>query len=59
MGTGLDPSHLLEGTTDKVGIDATKPLGEDAKGFEKARIPGFENVDLNKFFPNMNLGGRR
>lgn len=59
MGTGLDPSHLLEGTTDKVGIDATKPLGEEAIKFEKARIPGYENVNLDKFFPNMKLGGRR
>lgn len=59
MGTGLDPSHLIDGTTDKVGIDATKPLGEEGKSFDKARIPGYENVDLNKFFPNLKTGGRR
>lgn len=53
MGTGLDPSHLLEGTSDKMGIDATKPLGEKGKGFDKAIIPGYENIDLKKFFPNL------
>lgn len=53
MGTGLDPSHLLEGTSDKMGIDATKPLGEKAIGFEKAQIPGYDNIDLKKFFPNL------
>lgn len=52
-GTGLDPSHLLEMTSDKVGIDATKPLGEAGKGFEKARIPGYDAIDLKKFFPNL------
>lgn len=53
MGTGLDPSHLLEGTSDKMGIDATKPLGEKAIGFAKAQIPGYDNIDLKKFFPNL------
>lgn len=53
MGTGLDPSHLLEGTSDKMGIDATKPVGEKGIGFEKAKIPGYDNIDLKKFFPNL------
>ncbi len=52
-GTGLDPSHLIEGVTDKVGIDATKPLGEQGIKFEKARIPGYEKIDLKKFFPEL------
>ena len=51
LGTGLDPSHLLENTTDKMGIDATKPLGEAGKGFEKARIPGYGDLDLRHYFP--------
>lgn len=59
LGTGLDPSHLIDGTSDKVGVDATKPLGEAGKKFDKARIPGYESIDLNKFFPNLNTGGRR
>jgi len=53
MGTGLDPSHLLDGTSDKIGIDATKPIGEKAKGFEKTKIPGYDKIDLRKFFPNL------
>lgn len=35
-GSSLDPS--AEGTTSKVAIDATRPLG-DIKGFERARLP--------------------
>lgn len=50
-GTGLDPSHLLHMISDKVGIDATKPLGEMAKRFEKARIPNFDKIDLEYYFP--------
>lgn len=53
MGTGLDPSHLVDGTTDKVGIDATKPLGEISKVFEKTVIPGYKDIDLKKFFPTV------
>jgi UbiD family decarboxylase len=34
-GSSLDPS--AEGTTSKIGIDATKPLGE--KGFDLAKLP--------------------
>ena len=34
-GSSLDPS--AEGTTSKIGIDATKPMGE--KGFELAKLP--------------------
>ncbi len=51
-GTGLDPSHHINGTSDKVGIDATKPLGEINVKFDKALIPGYDDIDLNKFFPN-------
>ncbi len=59
QGTGLDPSHLLENTTDKMGVDATKPLGELGKGFEKAKIPGYEAIDLKRFFPGVELEGRK
>lgn len=52
-GTGLDPSHLIEMTSDKVGIDATKPLGEAGHKFDKAIIPGYERIDLKKYFPNL------
>jgi len=51
MGTGLDPSHLLNMTTDKVGIDATKPLGPMAPKFAKALIPGYDSIELARYFP--------
>ncbi len=51
LGTGLDPSHLLTQTSDKVGIDATKPLGAMNSKFEKAQIPGYGSIDLARFFP--------
>jgi 2,5-furandicarboxylate decarboxylase 1 len=54
-GTGLDPSHLIEMTSDKVGIDATKPLGEAGIKFEKAIIPNYDRIDLKKYFPNLEV----
>lgn len=51
MGTGLDPSHLINQTSDKVGIDATKPLGAVNSKFDKAWIPGYDELDLARFFP--------
>lgn len=51
MGTGLDPSHLISQTSDKVGIDATKPLGAINSKFDKALIPGYDDIDLARFFP--------
>lgn len=53
LGSSLEPSHDLRGVTDKVGIDSTKPLGESRKSFERAIIPGYENIDINKYFPNI------
>ncbi|MTI68539.1 MAG: UbiD family decarboxylase [Firmicutes bacterium] len=50
LGTGLDPSHNLESISDKIGIDATKPLGESKERFDKAKIPGYENIDISKYF---------
>ena len=51
LGSGLEPSHGVLGVTDKLGIDATKPLGEGSKKFERARIPGYEKLDIQKYFP--------
>ena len=53
LGSSLEPSHDLRGVTDKVGIDATKPLGEKGIRFERAKIPSFENIDINRYFPNL------
>jgi 2,5-furandicarboxylate decarboxylase 1 len=53
LGSSLEPSHDLRGVTDKVGIDATKPL-EDEKGrFERTTIPGYENIDISQYFPDI------
>lgn len=46
-GSGLDPSHLLRGVTDKMGIDATRALGNER--FERCKIPNYENIDLKKY----------
>lgn len=53
LGSGLEPSHTQRGVTDKVGIDATKPLGEAGKSFARAIIPGYENIDIEKYFPGL------
>lgn len=53
LGSSLEPSHDLRGVTDKVGIDATKPLVDKENHFHRAIIPGYEEVDINKYFPNI------
>jgi len=54
LGSGLEASHVARGVTDKMGIDATKPLGEKAHLYEMAVIPGFEGeIDIEKYFPGM------
>ncbi|NBG88805.1 UbiD family decarboxylase [Isachenkonia alkalipeptolytica] len=53
LGSGLEASHVAQGYTDKIGIDGTKPLGEQGKFFERAVIPGYENIDIGKYFPDM------
>ncbi|MBB6215149.1 2,5-furandicarboxylate decarboxylase 1 [Anaerosolibacter carboniphilus] len=55
LGSGLDPSHHIQGVTDKMGIDATKPLGEEGARFHRAIIPQFEKVDIDRYFPNLSL----
>ena len=53
LGTGLEPSHELRGVTDKLGIDATKPIVDEKGIFERVKIPGYEDIDINKYFPNI------
>lgn len=48
LGSALEASHVYKGLTDKVGIDATKPLNEPS--FERAIIPGYENININNYF---------
>ena len=52
LGSGLEASHVAKGTTDKVGVDGTKPLGEMRKHFERAVIPGYDRIDIRKYFPD-------
>jgi len=47
-GNKLDPS-TKDGLSDKMGIDATVPLGEPEGKFEKIRIPNEENIDLEDY----------
>ena len=50
LGSPLEASHLERGVTDKLGFDATKPLGPTAKYYERAKIPGFEKgLDIDKY----------
>ena len=53
LGSPLEPSHALRGVTDKVGIDATKPLNDEEGNFDRAIIPGYDNIDIYKYFPNL------
>ena len=53
IGSGLEPSHGLRGVTDKVGIDATKPLDDENDKFERAFVPGYEKIDIGKYFPEL------
>lgn len=55
LGSSLDPSHDLRGVTDKVGIDATKPLKDEKKRFERAIIPGYEKIDIKNYFPDIEI----
>ena len=48
QGTSLEPSHTLRGVSAKMGIDATYPLSEKER-FQKARIPGYENIRLEDY----------
>jgi 2,5-furandicarboxylate decarboxylase 1 len=50
LGSGLEASHVYKGLTDKMGIDATKPIGEKSELFERAIVPGYEDIDIEKYF---------
>lgn len=47
-GNKLDPS-ANDGLSDKMGIDATVPLGAPEGKFEKIRIPNEENINLEDY----------
>ena len=52
LGSPLEPSHLEAGTSDKLGFDCTKPLGDTLPHYLKAVIPGFDpkTFDIKKYF---------
>ena len=43
---------MERGVSDKLGLDATKPLGDKASLYEAAIIPGFEKVksSIDRYF---------
>ena len=47
-GNELDPSTQGTAITSKMGMDATKPLGEAGR-FEKVRVPGIEDIDVSDY----------
>ncbi|MGA2961568.1 MAG: UbiD family decarboxylase [Candidatus Korobacteraceae bacterium] len=49
LGSKLDPSGD-DGISDKMGFDATVPLGADPFRYERIRIPGEEDIDLDSYF---------
>jgi len=49
LGSKLDPSSE-DGVSDKMGIDATIPLGADPFRYERIRIPGENEINLEEYF---------
>jgi 2,5-furandicarboxylate decarboxylase 1 len=47
QGSKLDPS-TRNGVGAKMGMDATKPLDADEMKFKRIRVPGEDQIDLNK-----------
>ena len=48
IATSFNPSSD-EGMSDKLGIDATVPLGADPFRYERIRIPGEKDIDLESY----------
>lgn len=53
LGSSLEPSHDLRGVTDKLGIDATKPLKDKNGKFSRAIIPNYDKIEISRYFPNI------
>ena len=50
LGSALEPSYFENGSSDKMGFDATKPLGTTLKNYERAVIPGYgQSFDIHKY----------
>jgi 2,5-furandicarboxylate decarboxylase 1 len=51
LGSPLEASHLERGVTDKLGFDATMPLGGSDGAYKRAIIPGFgPDFDIRRYF---------
>ncbi|MPM38836.1 3-octaprenyl-4-hydroxybenzoate carboxy-lyase [bioreactor metagenome] len=48
MGNKLDPSSR-NGTSDKMGIDATIPMSDKRDRFQKIHIAGYEEINLSDY----------
>ncbi|OHW61333.1 phenolic acid decarboxylase subunit C [Andreesenia angusta] len=54
LGSALEASHTYRGVSDKMGIDATKPLDDEEGLYNMAIIPGYEGeLDIEKYFPGI------
>lgn len=54
LGSALEASHSERGVSDKLGIDATKPLDDKDGLYYMAMIPGYEGeLDIEKYFPGI------
>lgn len=50
LGSPLEPSFFENGSSEKLGYDATKPLGSTWKNYEWAEIPGYGQAsDIHKY----------
>lgn len=53
-GSALEASHTERGVSDKMGLDATKPLVDKEGLYKMAIIPGYEGeLDIEKYFPGI------
>lgn len=52
LGSPLEASHMERGISDKMGLDATKPLGDKSPLYKAAVIPCFDQVrsSIDKYF---------
>ncbi len=50
LGSPLEPSYFENGSSDKMGFDATKPLGSTQKNYERAVIPEYgQSFDIHRY----------
>ncbi|WP_373599784.1 UbiD family decarboxylase [Paraclostridium bifermentans] len=48
LGSPLEASHVNKGSSDKMGIDATKPLNNEL--FDRGVVPGYDDININDYF---------